>query len=239
MTKDLERRTQELGCRIASDKQEQKAAQQELRKLHRARASRDRFSREVALVLLARAAPEKDVAVQYLASRGVSDTANVLNIIATLQDKILDMPVDGLAQILDGQGMPRTVMREAQRYEQEVALHHWVRIQNVEKGVAPETNLTLRHMKDNSNAYSSLGNTPWRGRSYAAGRKWLQRFRRRWRMTLGRYPSRERLSPELMREKASPTSVLGVLGGGRQVQHRRPSGPKTELVYRTPFWARY
>ena len=204
---ELKKKEQELRASIRDKHEQQRTLEKELRKSQKMHRSSEQRLREVALVLLVREAPEMDMAKSFLMRRGSLDAADALTTIHSLQDRILSLTVDAVARILDGGGVDKHVLKEAQQYEQEYQLQSWVKKQNQRKGVAPEMRLTLRHMRSNAEAFAALGMTPWPSKNYSSSRKWVQRFRSRWSMKLGRFPARESLSTDDMRQKAKRSQV--------------------------------
>ena len=198
----LESRQQCLGRGLAATSRELREASKSLRKLQRAQAARERLSSHVALILLARHAPDTDLALRYLQDRGGMRVAEAQSLIAKHQDELLKMPIENFANLLEATGQGKAAAKQAQAFADEFALNRWVTEQNPHKGVAPDTKLMLRHLKESGVSEQEPAKTAWKDRSYVAGRKWLQRFRHRWRMSLRKMSCRERLPTDIMRVKA-------------------------------------
>ena len=124
-----------------------------------------------------------------------------------IEDRFLQTPVDVLAQWLDWSGdVPPPVMAEAKRLREDVRLLSWVGEQNSAQGVAPPPQFVWekRCALAIDNGYGEgEGAASWRPARSAAARKWLQRFRRRWGLALGRLPVKDILPAEVMQAKAA------------------------------------
>ena len=127
-----------------------------------------------------------------------------------IETRFLETPVDTLAQWLDwSEDISRTVRTEAQRLVEEARLYRWIGEQNSAQGVAPppqfiwEKRCTL--VIDNDNG-KKRGAASWRPAHSAVAKKGMQRFRRRWKLTLGRLPAKDILPPATMQAKARSES---------------------------------
>ena len=123
-----------------------------------------------------------------------------------IEDRFLKTPVDVLAQWLDWSGdVPRGTLAEAQRLVEDARLLSWVGEQNSAQGVAPPPQLVWEKQCalaiDCSNG-EERGAASWRPPRSAAAKKWMQRFRRRWSLTLGRLPAKDVLPVASMQNKA-------------------------------------
>ena len=96
-------------------------------------------------------------------------------------------------------------LAEAKRLVEDVRLLSWVSTQNSAQGVAPPPGFVWEKRCALSIENSSKQDRrAWSCRppGSAAARKWLQRFRRRWGLVLGRQAAKDVLSVDTMRCKA-------------------------------------
>ena len=148
---------------------------------------------------------------------------------AELESRFLDTPVETLAQWLDWEGdIPEKQMMEAKRLVEEVRLLSWVQTQNTTQGVSPPPQFVWEQrcafLIENRSVTDSCASAHRPSRS-AAARKWLQRFRRRWDLVLGRQPSKDLLTVDTWRTMVklfsifwdtSGTATGSVLGSGKR-----------------------
>ena len=131
---------------------------------------------------------------------------DVANCTHEIETRFLETPVDTLAQWLDwSEGIPRTVRTEVQRLVEDARLHRWIGEQNSAQGVAPASQFVWEKqcaLAIDNNSSQETGAASWRPARSAAAKKWLQRFRRRWSLTLGRLPTKDILPAATMHAKA-------------------------------------
>ena len=122
-----------------------------------------------------------------------------------IQDRFLRTPVDTLAQWLDwSEDIPRVARTEAQRLVEDARLLHWVEEQNSAQGVAPPPQFVWEKrcsLAIDCGSGEEKRATAWRPARSAAARKWMQRFRLRWGLTLGRLPAKDILPAATMQTK--------------------------------------
>ena len=122
-----------------------------------------------------------------------------------IEARFLETPVDTLVQWLDWSDMAETVRSEAQRWVEDARLLHWIGEQNSAQGVAPppqfvwEKRCTLAIDKYSGHQRRAAS---WRPARSAAAKKWMQRFRKRWNLCLGRLPAKDVLPTATMQAKA-------------------------------------
>ena len=123
-----------------------------------------------------------------------------------IEDRFLKTPVATLAQWLDwSEDLPRGARAEAQRLVEDARLLRWVGEQNSAQGVAPAPQfvwerrcaLAIDHDSGHQKCAAS-----WRPARSAAAKKWIQRFRKRWKLCLGRLPGKDILPTATMQAKA-------------------------------------
>ena len=122
-----------------------------------------------------------------------------------IETRFLNTSVHTLAEWLDWSEVPRTVESDAQRLVEDVRLLHWIGEQNSAQGVSPPPHFVWE--KRCSLVIDKHSGRPrcaasWRPGRSAAAKKWLQRFRKRWNLCLGRLPAKDTLPTESMRAKA-------------------------------------
>ena len=94
------------------------------------------------------------------------------------------------------------VRREASRFLVGVDTVQWIESQNVEIGVAPDGQSVLRHISGRPDAASMHRPGKTMPRHKAGRTKFLQRFRKRWELSFGRFESKEHVPPDVLRQKA-------------------------------------
>ena len=136
---------------------------------------------------------------------------DVANCTHKIETRFLETPVDTLAQWLDwSDDIPRAVRAEAQRLVEDVGLLSWIGEQNSAQGVAPPPQFVWEKrcaLAIDSKSGGPRGAASWRPARSAAAKKWMQRFRRRWNLTLGRLPAKDLLPSATMQAKARSESA--------------------------------
>ena len=129
---------------------------------------------------------------------------DVVSCAREIEERFLQASVDELGQWLEWQGaLDRKTVTQAKRLVEEVRLHVWISMQNSAQGVSPppqfvwERRCALVIENSGSLAVAGAERPP---RSDAA-RKWVQRFRRRWNLVLGRQEAKDVLPVSTMRSK--------------------------------------
>ena len=156
---------------------------------------------KICFVLFVMNSPSPTLALAY-ADHARGQGKFVENITAeSLQEEYLQTSVEDLADIMAGDTINPKVLRTARRFEQEQRLHGWIRIQNVEKGVAPSSarivleanRMELQHESDRKRQHGAG--------SQAATKKWVQRYQKRWRLKKGKFPPGESMPQEEAKAK--------------------------------------
>ena len=128
-----------------------------------------------------------------------------------IETRFLETPVDTLAQWLDwSEDIPRTVRTEAQRLVDDARLLRWIGEQHSGQGVAPPPQFVWEKrcaLAIDNHSGQERGAASWRPARSAAAKKWMQRFRQRWNLSLGRLPVKDILPTETMQAKARSESV--------------------------------
>ena len=121
----------------------------------------------------------------------------------SLQDKFLKTSIEEIAKIMDGEQVEPRVLRAAKQFQKEHKLHQWIEIQNIQKGLAPssarivqEANRLEQNNEQSENELFSRGGD-------GARTKWMQRFKKRWRLKKGTFHAGERVPQEEAQAKVS------------------------------------
>jgi len=218
------------------------AERKRLQKLVSAVESRRRARRDHALRIATVAFCHEPAAIERIATallrkyRTCID-ASITDCTEEIEQRFIDTPVDTLALWLDWEGdVARGELVEAKRLVEEMRLLSWVDAQNSTQGVAPppqfvwekRCSLSIENSTDKDRRASAD-----RPLNSAAAKKWLQRFRRRWGLVLGRQPAKDLLPLDTMRCKANawdpqktpPFHFLAPILGP-------PGGPRFGSIYR-------
>ena len=114
--------------------------------------------------------------------------------------------VDTFAKWPDwSEDIPRGARAEAQRLVKDARLLRWVGDQNSAQGVAPPPQFVWEQrcaFTIDCDHGRPLRAAPWRSARSEPARKWMQRFRRRWNLCLGKLPTKDMLPAETMQAKA-------------------------------------
>ena len=136
-------------------------------------------------------------------SRAMSEDVDAC--VKEIETRFLETPVDTLAQWLEWSDLPRTIQSEAQRLVEDARLLHWIGEQNSAQGVAPPLQFVWEKrcaLAIDKNTGQQRCAASWRPARSAAAKKWMQRFRQRWNLCLGRLPAKDVLPTETMQAKA-------------------------------------
>ena len=92
---------------------------------------------------------------------------------------------------------------------EDARLLRWIEKQNKAQGVAPPPQFVWEKrcaLAIDNNSGQERGAASWRPARSAAAKKWMQRFRQRWNLTLGRLPAKDILPSATMQAKARSES---------------------------------
>ena len=152
------------------------------------------------------AAPDRDLDLLYLQKHQARDAAwDIEEALKLLEDEYLATEPEKIADILDGAaaGWPKHIFQEAARFRQDFILFTWIRDQNINQGVAPSPKLvTLWRRVGTTTASDPHGEDADMVALTFGEKKWLQRFRRRWAITLGKVPVGDVIPLPSLRQKA-------------------------------------
>ena len=148
------------------------------------------------------AGPTIAAAVKRKYARAVDEDADALT--REIESRFLQTSVETLAQWLDWSDMSGTIQSEAQRFLEDARLLNWIGEQNSAQGIAPPPQFVWEKrcalIIDKTTLHRE-GAASWRPARSAAAKKWLQRFRKRWNLCLGRLPAKDVLPTATMQAK--------------------------------------
>ena len=129
---------EEVAAELARNKAELDRRQRQVQK-ERARRRKQReqalLTATIAFCHVPTAGPIIAAAILRKYNRAIDE--NVESWTCEMETRFLETPVDTLVQWLDWNGIPRTMLSEAQRLVEEARLLHWIEEQNRAQGVAP------------------------------------------------------------------------------------------------------
>lgn len=101
----------------------------------------------------------------------------------------------------EGSGISKSALQAAMTFRKEHSAVRWIEEQNVSKGLAPSPAEVLQQLVRPPGAAVDSPAAGETRKLSAAEKKRLQRLRRRWGLTIGRFQSRERVPLETLRQK--------------------------------------
>ena len=170
----------------------------------RAQLAAEHRVQDVAFVLFCWRCPDTSAALAYASSAAArrGPAAGVVTAEA-LGARYLACPMAALVAIMAAEGpLPRPCFAAARRFLHDTELLDWVQDQNVHRGVAPTSQLLLRHLRVRAACESGQVTTELPRPRPLPSTKWIQRWRKRFGARLGKLPVRERLPVEVARCKA-------------------------------------
>ena len=144
------------------------------------------------------------LAEAILRSYADSFTMSDREFITELERRFLATPVEQLANWLDWQtDLLKAEQEESRRLVADLQLLAWIEGQNTQQGLSPTPGLvweqrcllTIQSLQNTQQGFSK------RGKATAGAIKWVQRFKQRWKLLLGRLPTGEIVPLEEMRKK--------------------------------------
>lgn len=130
-----------------------------------------------------------------------------------LECRFLTTDVEALSNVLDGHGggISKAAFAEAKRFRSEALVYDWIKRQNVEQGIAPPSHFVINFRRQASLSHSPEDNTTAKGSVKAGELKWVQRFRHRWGLRLGRVPAGEAVPLARLQAKVCGEGKQGVM----------------------------
>ena len=186
---------------------------------------------QICFVLFVMTSPSASLALAY-AEHARRQGKWVENISAeSLQEKYLQTSIEEIANIMDGEQVEPRVLRAAKQFQKEHKLHQWIQIQNIQKGLAPSSARIVQEanrLEQNNEQEDDLLRS--RGGDLART-KWMQRFKKRWRLKKGTFHAGERIPQEEAQakvgayEKGAAPLIFGNL--------RTRRGPNSGTIWRS------
>ena len=146
---------------------------------------------------------------------------------------------DLVALTQEYKGLPARVGQRLQQFMTESCTVQWIEERNIHAGIAPSGRQVMQRLVS-SEALESRPDCASRLPQNRAGRKkYLQRFRRRWGLCIGKFQSREHIEPSVLRRKAAG----GKSGPAMRVCPKwgtvgQSRGPKPGAAWWRLFWGR-
>jgi hypothetical protein len=201
----LEQQLQACKGELVKLRQQKKHVAQRLRSIVKAQQRQRLRAMTVAFILFVPTAPEHKFDLEYLRRQW----SGKLNIDASsasteLETKFLEAPLKEVWDISEGrcEGIPQSFFDEAIRFRREAETYNWVCAQNAVQGLAPSSTLVMQYRRRSTAIAELKPDSASMWLSYKAGeRKWVQRFRTRWGLSLGRIPAGEVVPLNALREK--------------------------------------
>ena len=139
----------------------------------------------------------------YLTHRSAGLFGNsVKDVVRELEQRWLALPPSTTLQWLDwnaDMGLSPRCVHTAQRMLADLRVVQWVETQNRDRGLCPPPDRILQYRKGTEK--EGPGNSFMSTSMSMSNRRWVQRFRSRWAMRMGRLPARQHLPVELKRRK--------------------------------------
>ena len=207
----LKKRSSALKSAVRRSLKAQKGLKKKLAKELRQESRETQMRMDVAFVLLVRQNGDVTRSLEYLKQVGHSiSNAESESPQEQLEHRFLRTPLPEMQQILEGGGpLKRKAFTIADRWQEEHSVFSWIVTQNVNKGVAPSSRMVEQHLSDIQVDKKEDRDCSRRGKTWAASKKWLQRFRRRWSLCRGGFSGREKIPLDSMREKVFNDQSMG------------------------------
>ena len=119
-----------------------------------------------------------------------------------LEDKYLNSHHGQLVEVFSGASTSRSKRAEAKRYLRDFKVFSWIQQQNRHQGVATSGRQVVTQRDAAAVSLSPCLQLELRPYASVVVEKWLQRFRRRWRVDWGRLPVRTVLPAPVLKAKA-------------------------------------
>ena len=197
---------EQVTAQLAHVQAERRRLEKHFRKQERTRCSRRDCAWRVASIAFCHV-PTTGQAISAAILRKYADCIDmsVDECVMQIERRFLEARVDDLARWLEwiADASPAQLL-EAKRLVEDARLLAWVQDQNSKQGISPpplfvwEKRCALSI--DNSSAADARASAHRPPRS-AGGKKWVQRFRRRWGLVMGRLPAKDILPVDTMRKK--------------------------------------
>jgi hypothetical protein len=206
-----QKRSAALKSAVRHSQKAQRSLKQKLTQELRQESRETQMRMDVAFVLLVRQNGDITRSLEYLKQVGHRiSNAESESPQEQLEQRFLRTPLPEMQPILEGGGpLKRKAFTIADRWQEEHSVFSWIVAQNVNQGVAPSSRMVEKHLSDNHVDKKEDRDCRRRGKTWAASKKWLQRFRRRWSLCRGSFSGREKIPLDSMREKVVKDQGMG------------------------------
>ena len=183
-----------------------RAAERDLQRQRRLLQQRRRrilqFVEDVALLLFVWTCPDTTLCQAYLESEKIAaDTSGVT--LKDIERRYLSLSSAQINGMMDkATTVGARTLQKAERFKREFALARWIETENSKKGNAPTAALVQVHMSQSTDLVSISQEDMAVDTPVKVSTKWVQRFRKRWRLARGRFVPRDHLPLNAVREKA-------------------------------------
>lgn len=207
----LKKHSSALNSAMRRSLKAQKGLKKKLAEELRQESRETQMRMDVAFVLLVRQNGDVTRSLEYLKQAGHSiSNAESESPQEQLEHRFLRTPLPEMQQILEGGGLlKRKAFTIADRWQAEHSVFSWIVAQNINKGVAPSSRMVEQHLSDIQVDKKEDRDCSRRGKTWAASKKWLQRFRGRWSLCRGGFSGREKIPLDSMREKVFNDQSMG------------------------------
>jgi hypothetical protein len=146
---------------------------------------------QVAFVLKVQGQGSNSLHMEYLRKKSTEycSGVDVVKLATELEAQLESLPLSTLGGIQRGRcdDVPPCIFREAQRFTTEAAVHTWIVSQNVMQGIAPPSKKVCEYRRGLQRIMEDVHTDDAHSLSLLAGeKKWAQRFRVRWDLTVGK-----------------------------------------------------
>lgn len=142
-----------------------------------------------------------------------------------IEQRFLDTDVSELRRIMDGTStiFPNRIFNETANFKKDADAYEWICEVNCNQGLAPTPKLVMLFRRGGAEAVSMNSLEEGKRLVWRAGeRKWVQRFRQRWNLCLGRLPAGDVVPLRSMRQKA------------RDSERWNSQGPRSAIIASRP-----
>lgn len=193
--KALKRKASEL---TATKRKEEKIERRQRAKCRRMLEKHE----DIGTILLAKRGADFEMLREYFAKQ-VEDERGPEDFVHRVSEKFLAMSDAEVTACVDDTTKGSAAKLAAERFLLEYSVHSWIGEQNSKKGVAPSVGDIVRQVEETRRALQRRGQVVQQSKqTFHGAYKWIQRFRRRWRVRSAQVAYHELESVEQARAKA-------------------------------------
>ena len=170
------------------------------------------FVADVAFILFVWTCPDTVLCQAYLDSQGIPEGDDGLGI-HHMQERYMSVDVAQINAIVEKDAsVGKRKLQKAEQFQRDFSLAHWIEAENRAKGNAPTVSLVITHLAQDQAGPRTPSVTLGKPDPSQVSTKWVQRFRKRWRLGRGRFAARDHLPLETVRDKAGvePTVATAI-----------------------------